>query len=120
MPGQLAGCAVRYRGCPLAAVDRGHAATIADWFELGHGSGSAAGCSTDSCAAERSACGTANHHTHQLAGPRMSAVTVLSWVLILTTPDRGDAPAYHRSQWTTSSKGRRSGRTSGRSRRSAG
>jgi hypothetical protein len=55
-----------------------------------------------------------------LAGPRMSAVTVLSRVLILTTPDRGDAPAYHRSQWTTSSKGRRSGRTRGRSRRSAG
>jgi hypothetical protein len=55
-----------------------------------------------------------------LAGPRMSAVTVLLRVLILTTPDRGDAPAYHRSQWTTSSKGRRSGRTRGRSRRSAG
>jgi hypothetical protein len=53
-------------------------------------------------------------------GPRMSAVTVLSWVLILTTPDRADAPAYHRSQWTTSSKGRRSGRTSGRSGRPAG
>jgi hypothetical protein len=55
-----------------------------------------------------------------LAGPEMSAVTVLSWMLILTTPDRGDAPAYHRSQWTTSSKGRRSGRRRGRSRRSAG
>jgi hypothetical protein len=37
-----------------------------------------------------------------LAGPRMSAVTVLSRVLILTTPDRGDAPAYHWSRWTTS------------------
>ena len=46
--------------------------------------------------------------------------TVLSWVLILRTPDRGDAPAYHRSQWTTSSKGRRSGRRRGSSRRSAG
>jgi hypothetical protein len=55
-----------------------------------------------------------------LAGPRMSAVTALSRVLILTTPDGGDAPAYHRSQWTTSSKGRRSGRTRGRSPRSAG
>ena len=55
-----------------------------------------------------------------LAGPEMSAVTVLSWMLILPTPDRGDAPAYHRSQWTTSSKGRRSGRRRGRSRRSAG
>jgi hypothetical protein len=55
-----------------------------------------------------------------LAGPEMTAVTVLSWMLILTTPDRGDAPAYHRSQWTTSSKGRRSGRRRGRSQRSAG
>jgi len=64
--------------------------------------------------------GTANYHTNQPAGPRMSAVTVLSRVLILTTPDRGDAPAYHRSQWTTSSRARRSGRTSGRNRRSAG
>jgi hypothetical protein len=44
--------------CLLAAVDRGDAASIAGWFKLGHGSGSAAGCSTDSCAAERSACGT--------------------------------------------------------------
>jgi hypothetical protein len=45
-------------GCLLAAVDHGDAANIADWFGMGHGSGSAAGCSTDSCAAERSACGT--------------------------------------------------------------
>ena len=54
------------------------------------------------------------------AGPRMSAVTLLSPVLIVITPDRGNAPAYHRSQWTTSSKGRRSGRTMGCSGRSAG
>jgi len=48
-----------------------------------------------------------------LAEPRMSAVTVLSRLLIMHAP-------YHRSQWTTSSNGRRSGRTIGRSRWSAG
>jgi hypothetical protein len=57
-PGQLAGCAVSYRGVYFAAVDPGDAASIAGWFELGHRSGSAAGCSTDSRAAERSACET--------------------------------------------------------------
>ena len=40
--------------------------------------------------------------------------------LVWTTLDRVDYPAYHRSQWTTSSKGRRSGRTSGCNGRSVG
>jgi hypothetical protein len=37
VPGQLAGCAVRYRGVYSPPVDGDDAARIAGWFESNHG-----------------------------------------------------------------------------------